>query len=114
MFDNVTMTADGKIYLQEDPGKENYLAAIWEFDPSTKKSTKIFVSDAARFTAGQPEFLTIDEENSGIVDITDLVKQASWFDGGKKYMLSTNQAHYKIDGELVQGGQLYLISGPAK
>jgi hypothetical protein len=114
MFDNVTMTADGKIYLQEDPGKENHLAAIWEFDPSTKKSTKIFVSDAARFTAGQPEFLTIDEENSGIVDITDLVKQASWFDGGKKYMLSTNQAHYKIDGELVQGGQLYLISGPAK
>jgi hypothetical protein len=114
MFDNVTMTADGKIYLQEDPGKENHLAAIWEFDPSTKKSTKVFVSDAARFTAGQPGFLTIDEENSGVVDVTDLVKSASWFDANKKYLLGTTQAHYKMDGELVQGGQLYLMSGPAK
>lgn len=114
MFDNITITADGKIYLQEDPGKENYLASIWEFDPSTKKATKVFVSDAARFTAGQPGFLTIDEENSGIVDITALVKDASWFDANKKYLLGTTQAHYKMDGELVQGGQLYLISGPAK
>ncbi|NOT16608.1 MAG: DUF839 domain-containing protein [Sulfuriferula sp.] len=114
MFDNLTMTADGKIYLQEDPGKQDHLAAIWEFDPSTKKASKIFVSDVARFVAGQAGFLTTDEENSGIVDVTNLVKNASWFDAGKKYLLGTTQAHYKMDGELVQGGQLYMISGPAK
>ena len=114
MFDNITMTADGKIYLQEDTGKQDHLASIWEFDPSVKKANKIFVSDAARFTVGQPGFLTIDEENSGIVEVTNLLKGASWFNASKKYLLGTTQAHYKIDGELVEGGQLYLMSSPAK
>ena len=114
MFDNITMTADGKIYLQEDTGKQDHLASVWEFDPSVKKANKIFVSDAARFTVGQPGFLTIDEENSGIVEVTNLLKGASWFNASKKYLLGTTQAHYKIDGELVEGGQLYLMSSPAK
>lgn len=113
MFDNITMTADGKIYLQEDPGKQDHLAGIWEFDPATKKAGRIFVSDPARFVEGQPGFLTKDEENSGVVDITALVKDAVWFDASKKYLLGTTQAHYKLDGEVVQGGQLYLMSGPA-
>lgn len=113
MFDNITITADGKIYLQEDPGKQDHLASIWEFDPATRKAVKIFVSDAARFGAGQPGLITTDEENSGIVDVTALVKDAAWFDASKKYLLGTTQAHNKMDGELVQGGQLYLISGPA-
>lgn len=113
MFDNLTMSADGKLYIQEDPGKQDHLAAIWEYDPASKHAMKVFVSDAARFTAGQPGFLTNDEENSGIVDITALVQDASWFDAGRKYLLGTTQAHYKLEGELVQGGQLYLMSGPA-
>lgn len=113
MFDNITMTADGKIYLQEDPGKQDYLASIWEFDPATKKAGKIFISDSARFTTGQPGFLTTDEENSGVIDITALVKDAIWYEPGKKYLLGTNQAHYKKEGELVQGGQLYMMSGSA-
>lgn len=112
MFDNLTMTADGKLYLQEDPGGQDHLAAIWEYDPASNKATKILVADAARFTPGQPGFLTADEENSGIIDITQLVKDASWFEAGRKYLLGTSQAHYSIDGELVEGGQLYLLSGP--
>lgn len=113
MFDNVTMTADGKIYIQEDPGKQDHLAGIWEFDPATKKAGRIFVSDPARFVEGQPGFLTNDEENSGVLDVTALVRDAVWFDAGRKYLLGATQAHYKLDGELVQGGQLYLMSGPA-
>jgi hypothetical protein len=112
MFDNITMSADGKLYIQEDPGKQAHLASIWEYDPASKKAIKIMVSDAARFTPGQPGFLTTDEENSGILDITALVKDASWFDAGKKYLIGTTQAHYKTDAELVEGGQLYLMSGP--
>jgi hypothetical protein len=42
------------------------------------------------------------------------VKDASWFDAGKKYLLGTTQAHYKTDTELVEGGQLYLLSGPSR
>jgi hypothetical protein len=46
--------------------------------------------------------------------VTDLVKNASWFEVGRRYYLGTLQVHAKSkDPELVEDGQLYLLSGPA-
>jgi hypothetical protein len=60
-----------------------------------------------------PTFLTQDEENSGIVEITDLVRKAPWFEVNKRYFLGAIQVHAKsTDPELVEDGQLYLITGP--
>jgi hypothetical protein len=66
MFDNMDVAADGKIYLQEDPGNQPYLAKVWVYDPSTDTLAEQGQFDPARFLPGSPGFLTQDEESSGM------------------------------------------------
>jgi len=73
---------------------------------------QIFESDRARFLPGSPGFLTQDEENSGVIDVTDIVANARWHEAGRRYYLGNMQAHYAMPGELVQGGQVYLMASP--
>ena len=114
MFDNITVAGDGKVLVEEDPGDHPHMAAIWLFDPKTGKAEKVLsVTPEAFLNKNSPEFLTQDEENSGIIEVTELVKNAPWFAAGKRYFLGSLQVHAKSsDPELVEGGQLYLISGP--
>ncbi len=113
MFDNITITSDGKLLIEEDPGDNPHAAAIWQFDPTTGKADKVAVVAPERFIdKNSPQFMTQDEENSGIVEITDLVRQAPWAQAGKRYFLGVLQVHAKLDdAELVENGQLYLLSG---
>jgi hypothetical protein len=56
-------------------------------------------------------FLTQDEENSGVIEITHLLQDTRWAETGKKYFLGSMQVHKKSeDPELVEDGQLYLIT----
>jgi hypothetical protein len=108
MLDNMTVTKDGMILLQEDPGSNNHLAKIWQYDPATDALTLLAQHDPDRFdptapVGGEP-FLTRDEESSGIIDLTDILGSA-----GQNVFLWDVQAHYNIGGELVQGGQLGLM-----
>ena len=114
MFDNITVAGDGKILVEEDPGDHPHMAAIWQLDPNTGKSEKILsVTPEAFLNKNSPEFLTQDEENSGIIEVTDLLRNAPWIEKNKRYFLGSLQVHAKSsDPELVEGGQLYLISGP--
>ncbi len=114
MFDNLTVSDNGKLVIQEDPGDHEHLASIWEFDPSTKQATKLFSVKPEFFQdKSHPNFLTTDEEFPGIVDITKLLIQAPWYKKSERYFLGTLQVHKKIDDpELVEFGELYLISGP--
>jgi hypothetical protein len=111
-FDNMTVDADGNVIIQEDPGGSSYIAKVWKFDPVTKQAVQIFESDRDRFLAGAPGYLTQDEENSGVIELTDIVASANWYEPGRRYYLGNMQAHYNIPGELVQGGQLYLMASP--
>jgi len=104
MFDNMTVNKDGKILIQEDVGNNAHLGKIWEYDPSTDRLTLLATHDADRFITGAPNFLTQDEEASGIIDVTDILGNA----GQNAYLLDV-QAHYNIAGELVQGGQLLVM-----
>ena len=54
----------------------------------------------------------MDEESSGIIEVTDLVTSAWWYQHGRRYYLGDLQAHNLIPGELVEGGQLYLLVSP--
>ena len=110
MFDNITIDSRGHVIAQEDPGGNTYLAKIWDVDPATKTAVEIFESDSARFGAGGS--ITTDEENSGVIEVTSLVKRARWYESGRRYYLSDMQAHNPIVGELYEGGQLYLIASP--
>lgn len=117
-FDNMVVDADGNVIIQEDPGGNDYIAKTWKIDPSKAGqpdfATQIFESDRDRFLPGAPNFLTRDEENSGVIEVTDIVANANWFESGRRYYLVNTQAHYNItsDPELVQGGQVQLIASP--
>lgn len=106
-FDNMVVADDGKIYIQEDPGNNAYIAKTWQYDPIANTWTQIFESDRTRFLTPTAPF-NQDEENSGIIEITSILGK----NDGKRYFLGDSQAHYPIAGELVQGGQLYLMSVP--
>jgi len=111
MFDNITVDADGNVYLQEDVGNSKHNGKIWVYNPNTGALVQLFEHDPARFgdlnIPPTPPF-NVDEESSGILDVTDLFKDASWYNGGKVFLADV-QAHYLISGELVEGGQLLLL-----
>ena len=110
-FDNMTVAADGRVVIQEDGGNDDYVSKVWSVTPATGTATQVFESDRSRFLAGGANFLTSDEENSGVIEVTDVVQGASWYDSGRRYFLGTNQAHYRHPSmSLVEGGQLYLFA----
>ncbi|MBP6458678.1 MAG: esterase-like activity of phytase family protein [Crocinitomicaceae bacterium] len=103
MMDNITMDKNGKVYIQEDPGNQDYLASIWKYDVNTDAIEKIAEHDNDRFTTSGSRFLTKDEESSGIIDMEDIL--------GKGHFMLVDQAHYAIAGETVEGGQiLHMVS----
>lgn len=105
MMDNLTIDGHGNLVIQEDPGNNAYLASIWHYDTHTDVLTKIAQHDASRFVTGGANFLTQDEESSGIIDASELL--------GPGWFLLDSQAHYATDTELVEGGQLLALYNPA-
>lgn len=105
MMDNLTVDRTGHVLIQEDPGNQGYLARVWSYDVKKDKVTLIAQHDPRRFETGAVQFLTRDEESSGIIDAS-AVLGAGWF-------LADVQAHYAIAGQSVEGGQLLAIYSPA-
>jgi hypothetical protein len=105
MMDNITVDRTGHVLIQEDPGNQNYLARIWSYDTASDALTPIAEFDPARFSQGSPDFLTVDEESSGIIDASRIL--------GPGWFLADAQAHYAIGGEVVEGGQLFALYNPA-
>ena len=67
--------------------------------------TELAQHDPDRFATGGSNFLTKDEEASGIIDVTDILGSA-----GQNVFLFDTQAHFASpDPELVEGGQLQLM-----
>ena len=75
MFDNLTVS-NGKVILQEDPGNQSYLAKVYEYDIATDTLTTVARFDPALFTSGQPGFITVDEESSGVIDVSSILGDA--------------------------------------
>jgi hypothetical protein len=116
-FDNMVVDTDGNIIIQEDPGNASYIAKTWKIDPTKSPgqpgfAVQIFESDRVRFSFDAPNGVTDDEENSGVIEVTEIVKSANWYEAGRRYYLGNMQAHYPIAGELVEGGQVYLMASP--
>jgi hypothetical protein len=107
MMDNLTVDPWGRVLIQEDPGSDPRLARIWMYDIATgdikeiaKHNPKYFDKDA-----GSPEFLTINEESSGIVQAFDSL--------GEGWYLLNVQAHAKYkDDTIVQHGQFLKMYAP--
>ena len=117
MLDNLCVSADGSLILQEDSGNNAHNAKVWRYVPASGAAaaslTLLAQHDAALFgdygtsTVGS---LTKDEESSGVIDVTAMLARGD----GKKYFLLVTQNH-ALDtsanaAELVEGGQLMLMS----
>ncbi len=107
MMDNMTVDADGIIWIQEDVGGNAHTGRVLRYDPATDTVTEAARHDVARF--GGPGIAATlpfnnDEESSGIIDGTAMLGDADT----NAYLLDI-QAHYNIPGELVQGGQLLAM-----
>ena len=98
MMDNMTIDQFGQAWIQEDPGNQAYIARMHKYDIATDVITPVAYHDSARFLIGGANFLTQDEEASGIIDMKDIL--------GKGKFLFVDQAHYATNPTLVEGGQL--------
>jgi len=103
-FDNIAISRFNQVLIQEDVGNQARLSRLWLYDITADSMLEIGIPDANRFIVGAPNFLTQDEETSGIVDAWDTIGPGWW-------MLNM-QAHYGIPGELVEGGQMMAVFIP--
>jgi len=101
MMDNLTIDKNGYVYIQEDPGNQAHIAKIWQYNIANDNIVEIAKHDAARVVTGGANFVTQDEESSGIVDVQDILGQGRF--------LLVDQLHKSIGGELVEPGQILTM-----
>ncbi len=104
MLDNVTIDRWGRILMDEDPGNSNRVSKIWLYAIETGQLIQVAAHNPRFFdpAAASPDFITQDEESSGIIDASHILERG-WF-------LLDVQAHKRSsDPELVEGGQLLAL-----
>jgi hypothetical protein len=105
MLDNVTIDQHGRILMDEDPGNNARVSKIWMYLIDRDELIQVAEHNPKFFDASIPnnsDFLTQDEESSGIIDAEDIL--------GKGWFLLDVQVHKtNADPELVEGGQLLAM-----
>jgi hypothetical protein len=101
MMDNIAVSDRGDVIILEDVGNNAHVGKVWRYDVKDDLLNLVGEHDLARFLAGGANFLTQDEESSGVTDVSDIL--------GDGWFLLDVQAHYGIAGELVEGGQLLAL-----
>jgi secreted PhoX family phosphatase len=101
MLDNMTVDSRGQVLMQEDTGNNAYLAGVWAYDIESGSLARIARHDPDRFAVGGSDFITKDEESSGIIPAPFL--GAGW------YLLDVQNHKTTTDAELVEGGQLLAL-----
>jgi len=105
MLDNVTIDGAGRILMDEDPGNLDRVAKIWLYAIATGEFVQVAEHLPKNFDPtipNNPDFITRDEESSGIVDVAKIL--------GKGWFLVNVQVHKTSpDAELVEGGQFLAL-----
>ncbi len=104
MMDNIGMDNFGHILIQEDPGNQTHTAKIWQYTVATDELKLVADHDNNRFVSGASNYLTMDEESSGIIDVQTIL--------GPGMFILYDQAHYAVAGDVVEGGQLLAMFNP--
>jgi hypothetical protein len=73
----MTITDNGIIMIQEDPGNNAHVARLLAYRLQDGKIATVAKFDPQYFTAAGSNFMTIDEESSGIIDATALLRKGS-------------------------------------
>jgi hypothetical protein len=123
--DNLTFAGNGNILIQEDPGGNDHVARVVAYRMSDGKLATVAKFKDVYFKPGGAQFITNDEESSGIIDVTKELAKA----GDKKsYFILNAQVHAtatkaRIDlpssmsdaqkqalVDAGEGGQLYMLT----
>jgi hypothetical protein len=104
MLDNVTIDRLGRIVMDEDPGGNNRISKIWLYAIDTRELIEVARHNPKFFDpdSQKPEFVTNDEESSGIIDAANILGEG-WF------LLDVQSHKVSGDPELVEGGQLLAL-----
>ena len=108
MLDNLTVDKLGNILLQEDVGNNSHIGKLWQYNIAKDSLSVIAYHDSSRFLIGGSNFLTQDEESSGVIDVSEIL-------GAGMYLLDV-QAHFAPAAntvEVVEGGQLIAMYNPS-
>jgi hypothetical protein len=108
MFDNIAVDKNSNVVLLEDVGNNKHLGAVWERSAGGTL-TQVAAANPDLFDPNLigpgvkgPNFLTQDEEASGVIDMASIL--------GPGWFMLDEQAHFtNTDPELVEGGQLLLM-----
>jgi len=88
--DNMTITSDGIVLLQEDPGKNDQVSRIVAFRPKDGKLAVVAQFNSDYFDPKGSKFMTTDEESSGIIDVTSMIAKPG---DTKSYFYFNAQVH---------------------
>jgi hypothetical protein len=136
--DNITVTNNGVVVIQEDPGGNDHVARVVAYRISDGKLATLAKFDSQYFTATGSKYMTIDEESSGVIDVTSLLAKPG---DTNTYLMLNAQIHVKggvtkadpavkgalsagrpdlkylpsdskkrIDMEAIEGGQFYTMT----
>jgi hypothetical protein len=118
--DNIAVDDAGNILIQEDPGNNAAVARVISYRISDGKLATIAKFKSDYFTEGATGFITRDEESSGIIDVTQYLKNGAG-DKAKYYMLvaqiHASPAKSRPDlpadtfelANAIEGGQWYVM-----
>jgi hypothetical protein len=114
MMDNITVDGEGNVYIQEDVGNNARLGQVWKYEPKTKKITNLAQHDPTRFLIGGADFMTQDEESSGVIEVTGMFEGVEGYstESNRYFLLDVQSHNANADLELVQDGQLLLMAVP--
>jgi uncharacterized protein YjiK len=106
-LDNMTFD-NGKLLIQEDLGDDERLSKIWEYDVTTGELQEVAEHRGNFFYTGGANFLTINEESSGIIPLRSILG-AGWYAASVQVHSNSHIASGDRT-ELVEGGQLVLLN----
>lgn len=118
--DNIVVDDLGNVLIQEDPGNNAAIARVVAYRISDGKLATIAKFKSEYFEQGAASFITLDEESSGIIDVSQFFKTSS-SDKAKYYMLvaqvHATPAKSRPDlpadtyglANAVEGGQWYVM-----
>lgn len=105
MLDNIGINKYGQIMLVEDVGNNAHNGKMWQYNIGTGTFSMVAQHDTTRFISGGANFLTQDEEASGVIDAQEVLGPGMW--------LFVDQAHYSIPAPIVEGGQILAFYNPS-
>ena len=118
--DNIAVDSLGNVLIQEDPGNNAHLARIVSYRISDGKLATIAQFDAKYFDSTRPNFITQDEESSGIVEVSQELRtskndKASYYMFVAQIHATPAKARPDLDpadatlAKAVEGGQWYIL-----